>query len=39
MSNQPNYKQKVYIGAAETDFNTGLTTTQNHSTLNTMRTT
>ena len=40
-SNQRNYKQKVYIETAETKqiLNTGLTTTQNHSTLNTMKTT
>ena len=37
--NQLNYKQKVYIGTAETDLNTGLTTTQNYSNLNTMKTT
>ena len=38
-SNQLNYKQKVYIETVETDFNKSLTTTQNHSTLNTMKTT
>ena len=38
-SNQRNYKQKVYIGTAETDFKHRFTITQNHSTLNTMKTT
>ena len=38
-SNEPNYKQKVDIGTAKQILNTGLTTTQNHSILNTMRTT
>ena len=37
-SNQRNYKQKVYIGTAETDFKHRFIT-QNHSTLNTMKTT
>ena len=39
-SNQLNYKQKIYIGTTKKNIsNTGLTTTQNHSTLNTMKTT
>ena len=38
-SNQPNYKQKIYIGTAETDFKHSFNNHKNHSTLNTMRTT
>ena len=38
ISNQPKYKQKVYIGIKQIS-KAGLTTTQNHSTLNTMKTT